>query len=593
MSRQGGTVTDNGDGTIDYTPAMDYNGQDTVIYTVCDPSAACVTDTLIVAVDPVNDAPAQGNETANHTPVSPVTNLDVIANNTDVEGDALTVTFNDVTAGGTGTQGGTFTNNGDGTVTYAPVNGSFMGMDTLFYQVCDTAPLCVNDTLVVNVTANNAPTAGNESLNLTEDDPLTKTSNVLANNTDPEGDPLTITSPPTASTQGNTVAYITADSTFEYTPAPDFCGLDTILYSVTDGNTTIQDTVLIDVACQNDAPVGDNEIAITTEDTPLPGIDLAANNSDVDGDALTVNPPAMSTQGGTVTDNGDGTIDYSPLSGYTGLDTIPYTVCDPSNSCVNDTVFVSISNSCITISTSVFLEGPFENGSMSTNLNDLGYLPGQEPATFFGTATAAGQPYSAAPWNYAGEEGKDMDYITTGNSSGNYAATAVDWVLVSLRTGTGSETEVCKQAGILNSNGQIEFVDNNGCCGLDVNETYYVVIEHRNHLLVMSHEKIGIVNNTIAYDFRTQQSYIGLLGFGQKEITSGVFTMHAGNGYQVTNTSADTDINVNDKDSWLNGNGQHSSYYFHDFDLNGDSNVQDKNLWLKNNGKFSDVPRGN
>ena len=48
-------------------------------------------------------------------------------------------------------------------------------------------------------------------------------------------------------------------------------------------------------------------------------------------------------------------------------------------------------------------------------------------------------------------------------------------------------------------------------------------------------------------------------------------------------------IIVSDKDYWLDENGDHSSYYFNDFDLNGDVNVQDKSLWLENNGKFSDV----
>ena len=67
--------------------------------------------------------------------------------------------------------------------------------------------------------------------------------------------------------------------------------------------------------------------------------------------------------------------------------------------------------------------------------------------------------------------------------------------------------------------------------------------------------------------------------------------MFAGNGQQVISASADTDINVNDKDLWLLQNGQNSSYYLNDLDLNGDANVQDKNLWLINNGRFSDVPR--
>ena len=79
------------------------------------------------------------------------------------------------------------------------------------------------------------------------------------------------------------------------------------------------------------------------------------------------------------------------------------------------------------------------------------------------------------------------------------------------------------------------------------------------------------------------------MGFGQKQI--GVaYVMYAGNGSQST-TDDLLNIIANDKNDWLDENGDHSSYYFYDFDLNGDTNVQDKNLWLDNNGVFSDVPR--
>jgi hypothetical protein len=164
-----------------------------------------------------------------------------------------------------------------------------------------------------------------------------------------------------------------------------------------------------------------------------------------------------------------------------------------------------------------------------------------------------------------------------------------------LRTGTGKETTVCKRAGLLFSDGHIEFPDEgNWCCSIDANSTYYLVIEHRNHLIVMSHVKIPVTNNTIAYDFRIQESYRGLLGFGQKEIEPGVFVMYGGNGEQLLTLSSDTDINVKDKDDWLDSNGiNHSSYYKDDFDMNGDVNVQDKSLWLENNGTFSDVPNEN
>ncbi|MFK7979164.1 MAG: hypothetical protein AB8G86_04225, partial [Saprospiraceae bacterium] len=200
-------------------------------------------------------------------------------------------------------------------------------------------------------------------------------------------------------------------------------------------------------------------------------------------------------------------------------------------------------------------------------------------------------PYNVAPWNYAGTEGSGMDYKTVGNAKAGYSSTVVDWVLVSLRTGTDRSTTVCTRAALLHADGQIEFMSGSDCCAINTALSYYVVIEHRNHLIVMSHQAMPVVGGTITYDFRTQQSYEGLLGFGQKPLGLGTYVMYAGNGDQASGSNGNRILNIisSDKDLWLEENGDHSSYYFNDFDLNGDVNVQDKNLWLENNGKFSDV----
>jgi len=266
---------------------------------------------------------------------------------------------------------------------------------------------------------------------------------------------------------------------------------------------------------------------------------------------------------------------YSPASAAV---TASVTACPPS---------------CVTPVLKVLLEGPFvangSTGTMTTKLNNLGYLPGQKPTTFFGIATPVGQPYNSAPWNYAGLEGAAYDKATAGPTAG-YPTTVTDWVLVSLRTSTTLASTVCTKAALLLNDGTVQMVTGFDCCGVDPNQTYYIVVEHRNHLIAMSHIKVAIVSNTITYDFTAIQSYKGMLGQGQKLI-NGKYVMYAANGEQTISSSADTDINVGDKVLWLNQNGKNSSYYKNDFELNGDVNVQDKNIWLINNGKFSDVPR--
>src|SRR5690606_24942813 len=121
-----------------------------------------------------------------------------------------------------------------------------------------------------------------------------------------------------------------------------------------------------------------------------------------------------------------------------------------------------------------------------------------------------GQPYSGAPWNYMGTEGDGFD--SGGDpmmGDANYPPTVTDWVLVSLRA-EADGPPVCMAAGLLHRDGHIELVEDFDCCTLDVYADYYVVVEHRNHLIVMSHEAVSVdlSNSTITYDFRNQQSYI-------------------------------------------------------------------------------------
>ena len=88
----GGTATVvNGD-SISYTPPAGFNGQDTIIYSICDPSAACDTDTVFINVGAVNDPPvaATDNATVNEDTTNAV--VDVQANDNDPDGDPLTTT---------------------------------------------------------------------------------------------------------------------------------------------------------------------------------------------------------------------------------------------------------------------------------------------------------------------------------------------------------------------------------------------------------------------------------------------------------------------------------------------------------------------
>jgi len=240
-----------------------------------------------------------------------------------------------------------------------------------------------------------------------------------------------------------------------------------------------------------------------------------------------------------------------------------------------------ICTDCI-IDMHAFLEGAHDSNTnqMTTVLNERGLLPGQTPVSPLAIPTPAGQPYSVAPWNYAGTEGigwTDADY--TGNET--------DWVLVSMRSGIQKDTEMMMAAGLLMKDGSIVFPQP---CALPTTEgSVYIVLEHRNHIGIMTPQPVQIINNTLTYDFRLADSYRDVTSFGQKQMPTGDWCLFAGDADQSDFPSFD--ITGTDKTIWFNNNGVFDYYLSPDFNLDGDVNGQDKTFWFDNNGISSRVPK--
>jgi hypothetical protein len=125
LGASNGSLTDNGDGTITYTPDPDFNGSDSFVYEICDTIGSCDTATVSITVTPVNDPPVANPDSASTSEDTPVT-IDATANDTDVDGN-LDPTTTSVTSGPTS---GSVANNGDGTFDYTPKQG-FGGSDSL------------------------------------------------------------------------------------------------------------------------------------------------------------------------------------------------------------------------------------------------------------------------------------------------------------------------------------------------------------------------------------------------------------------------------------------------------------------------------
>ena len=128
---------------------------------------------------------------------------------------------------------------------------------------------------------------------------------VLANVTDIDGDALTLVS--VESEAGGTIT-LNEGGTINYAPAENYFGSDTLTYVATDPTgESVTGSISIDIISVNDAPVVVGETIVTDEDTAVDNIVVLTNDSDIEGDALSVTE-ASSVNGGAVTINADGTL---------------------------------------------------------------------------------------------------------------------------------------------------------------------------------------------------------------------------------------------------------------------------------------------
>ena len=126
----------NADGSFSYTPNQDFNGTDTFTYKANDGQLDSNTTTVTITVNAVNDAPTVVGEsfvTSEGVPFTAELALnDLLLNDTDIEGDTLSVNTTPVT----GPANGSLVLNADGTFTYTP-NANFNGTDSFVYEVTD------------------------------------------------------------------------------------------------------------------------------------------------------------------------------------------------------------------------------------------------------------------------------------------------------------------------------------------------------------------------------------------------------------------------------------------------------------------------
>ncbi|HCH4062958.1 TPA: tandem-95 repeat protein, partial [Vibrio parahaemolyticus] len=265
----------NGVATI--TPTADWNGKETITFTAKDPSGESVNQTVDFTVAPVVDIEADSADVVEDTP----TIINVLGNDTFESTDKVVSLDAE-----NGPKNGTVIVNNDGTVTYTP-DDNYVGKDTFTYVVT-SGGVSESTTVTVNVTpVNDAPVAKDDIATTQEDTAVTI--DVLPNDTDVDGDKLSIQSATVPEAQGKVEI---VDGKLVFTPAENFNGDAEITYTVTDGELTDEAKVTVTVNPVNDAPtIKVDAVESITEDavsTDTVVATLTVRDTDTSEDQLTV-----------------------------------------------------------------------------------------------------------------------------------------------------------------------------------------------------------------------------------------------------------------------------------------------------------------
>ena len=317
-----------------YEPDPDANGGDTFTYTLDDGAGSTDTATVHVTVTPTNDDPIANDDSVTVALDDPAAPVDVLANDSDVDGDQPLIVQTGPASKGTVT----ITGGGTG-LTYQP-NAHATGIDSFTYTVGDGNGGFGSGTVHVTITGNSLPIANMDTLTVLEDDSATAV-DVLANDADLNGDPLLITD--TSTPAKGTVAITGGGTSLTYSPAPDANGSDSFTYTISDGKGGLGTaTVGVTITPTNDDPVATDNSVTVTFDGPAVPVDVLGNDTDIDDDPLLVVDAGTASKGIVTITGGGAGLTYQANAGETGSDSFIYTVGDGQGGSATGTAHVTI-----------------------------------------------------------------------------------------------------------------------------------------------------------------------------------------------------------------------------------------------------------
>jgi VCBS repeat-containing protein len=324
-----GSLTLNADGSFSYTPTAGYTGSDSFTYTAANSATLSVPATVTITISPPDHPPVSAADSysvdENGTLQTTAAN-GVLLNDTDADNQSLTAELVSQPAHGS------ISLNADGTFVYTPAT-NYSGSDSFTYNASDGTALSSATTVSITVNhINQPPTATDDSYAVAAggvlDVPAPQA--VLANDTDPDNDPLTATQ---VSDVSNGTLTLNSDGSFTYVPSDGFSGSDSFTYKANDGQLD-SSVVTVTIAVgptTNVAPLAiDDAYTAVSPTLVIDAISgVLANDQDANGDALTAQLVIQPSHG-AVTLNSDGSFTYTPDSGYTGDDAFLYQANDGS-----------------------------------------------------------------------------------------------------------------------------------------------------------------------------------------------------------------------------------------------------------------------
>lgn len=322
-----GTVVQDANGSLVYTPAPNYYGSDTYSYRTRDAAGLLSNPaTVSITVTPVNDLPIAVADT--FTVASGATLSASVAGVLNQPGyDTPSGDLGNVWSIVTAAAHGTATMNVDGSFTYVSV-ANYSGADSFTYRLCDTDGDCSTATATITVSAsNNRPVANADAFSATEDTVFTGS---VATNDVPSLDGGNVWTLVTGTTHGTVTVSTTGAVT--YTPAANYFGADQFTYRLCDLNNDCSTaTATLSVASVDDAPVAVRDQFTGAEDTVLTG--SVSTNDTTSGDGGNVWALVTGTTHGTLVFTATGAFTYTPATNYNGADSFTYRVCDADNDC--------------------------------------------------------------------------------------------------------------------------------------------------------------------------------------------------------------------------------------------------------------------